>query len=365
MNARGEFELSKWEKLEMRTIAVMLLIAFAASVATAQIPDPPAELDRFEDALGNWTGSGETLPTKGADPIAWKSTMTYSKILDDYAVQEDVHVEIEEFGDLVIRTIYTWDPNAKRFDSFVVSNMGSGGHENVYWTKDDSLVGSHTGEENGQVVTDAWTSKFDDNSMHLLIKRSVAGGDFFPYVEGKYKKGGDGVDKSKLNVGSIAPGPKELNDLKGHLGTWKLKGKYSPFPGTPMMEVAATEKTHSILGGHAHFTEIIGADAPPKAYRSHSYLIWDQAANAYKSFSVDNFGGAGVDTGHRQDDNKMVHLSATTLWGLPQAGRTVVEWTEDGNTTKIKSHRLGGAHDPDVSFEATMTRVEDEEEEKN
>ena len=210
----------------------------------------------------------------------------------------------------------------------------------------------------GQVVTDSSVSEWTKGSYKFHIDRSAAGGKFFRHVEGEYQRGDEGFDAAKATERlAIAPAPEELEKLGGHLGKWRVTGKFSPLPDVPLQPIAGRNDVRSILGGHAHFTDIIGDDAPPKAYRGNVYLVWDTGANSYKGFSVDNYGGLAVENAYRQGENKMVYTASHVLWGMPQAGRTVVEWDNETGETKMTSHRAAGAHAPDVSFEATLKRV--------
>lgn len=354
----------------MKSMVMTLILMLVPVLGFAQIPEPPEELSKFTPLLGNWKGSGTARETPEGAVTDWTAVLTVKKILDGHAIQEDVKVDLgpEAPAPLLYRTLYWWDTATKHIRYFSLSNFGFGGHGTIYETADGKLIGSTTRmlmevPTTEQVVTDVT----EDGVLKLTMRRSVAGAEFFTGVEGTYKRGGKGFPDSD-NTGGLAllPPPDEMAEVQKDAGAWSMKGRVSPVPGAPMMQISGRYELQPILGGHAALGTYEGAPVPgaPKAFQGVSYLAWDPHSASLMSLDLDNFGVQTISHGYRSEDGRYVYLSLGRAYGVPQVNRTLVEPDEGNDSQKIKSHRLAGGEDPDLAFEALLERVQEAEEAK-
>jgi hypothetical protein len=340
----------------------LLAILACASLAPAQLAPPAPQLAKFDLMLGNWEGEGVVRMTADAPEQKWTSVMTVEKVLDGYFVEEDTRVDFgpEVPAPILFRTIYGWDAAREQYFYFSLSNLGFGSHGSAFWTDDGKLLVSNTSAQQGTPTTDQSAAHFMKEAAQFRLERSVAGGPFFTHVEGRYRKGTKSFSASE-GTGELAfvPPAGEMAAIRDMLGKWKYKGQISPMPGMGPFPMSGEEHLRPILGGHAYMSNIQGHPSPgaPKTFAGQFYIAWDAANRCYATLNLENYGGFTVEQGHRAGENKMVFLSSTRYYGMPQVQRLVFEWHEGKDKVKLVGDRAGGDSKVDRSLDVEYERV--------
>jgi len=349
----------------MRPVPSFLLLATTAAAlalapsGAAQMPGPPAQMDRFEPFLGNWVGSGTFAPMPGVE-AEWSSRSTVERILGGYFVQEDMVVETGMGAPFVFRTLYSWDAARKQYVYATFSNMEGARTGDMYFTPEGAMVNMASGVEDETVYTEQWTTVINGDSSTTTAWRSENGGPFRKFLEGTMQRGGDGCREIPASAGLVlAPAPDVMAALTDELGTWHFEGRVEPMPGMPMMEISGREEIRAILGGLVHWSDIHGDPMPgaPPNFHGQVYTGWSSRANCLLFVSVDNFGGWTVEKGWLQG-TRTVLTGSGVLFGLPYVTRTIIVH-EDQDTLHMTSERLASTMPLSTAFTAEFTRVKE------
>ncbi len=337
--------------------AILLVsLALAAPASFAQIPDPAPEIERFDRYLGNWEGAGTSKELPDSPPRSWTAVSSVKKVAEGFAIQEDTTIDFGGPASFLVRNLYCWEMENKRLTKFSVTNADFGGYEPMYWVGENRLTGSVSRLVQGIPVAQRWVIDFATDSYTIRIDRSIAGGPFFTYVDGEFHRGGEGTSHADSGGEVLLPAPREMAVTAPAAGRWKFRGKYSPMPGIPGIDISGRSTTANILGGHCQFTVIEGAPTPPRSYRGLTIVAWDAEIRRYASLNVDNFGAANVETALQTGARQLTYTGTASFQGTPMATRSIVAWSSDGNRAEVVGHRAFGTDEPDQFFTLTQER---------
>lgn len=345
----------------MRTLAKLTALALVcfAPAAHAQFVPPP-EMAKFDVTLGNWQLEGTVTRAPGAEPVPWTGVSTWYKPLSGHFVIEDMKLTGGGMpGEMLWRTVYSWDGNDKVYRRFSFSNTGTIESGPMHWAG-TKLISSTTVSRDGITMTDHGSSAFDGDTMTLDMVRSTSGGEFTALVRGTGKRGGEGVTFGATDS-AVAPVSAEMKKAHAQHGTYTLKGEMRPLPGMPnAVPVSGRETIRPILGGHVNLTEIQGDPAPgtTMAYEGRMMIGWDAQRGRYRAVEIGSFGEYN-EHDIREVGDKQVWTSSPVLYGQPMLLRSVLTVKDEGKTVHVITHRTAGLGPPEVSFEVTATRVED------
>ena len=345
--------------------AVLLVLLISSPVASrAQPLPPPEELSELDVLLGNWKGAGVFRETPGAPEARWTAVSTGRKVLSGHAIQVDERIDLgpESPAPLIFRTIYAFDRETSGFRFLTLSNMEGGGVERLHRGADGRIVGSTTMVKDGQAITDQWVFKPAKDRQTIRMLRSVGGGEFYVHVEGSYERGDEAFDAAEGTAGAaLAPPAADMRALEPRIGAWRVTGSFKMSAEAPALPISGRETIRSILGGHVQLATIAGdptGDAA-EAYAAEHYTYWDPREKRYSSVGFDNHGGFESGAGYLLDKNRFVAIGAQTYMGVPQATRTILEWSEETRTVTIVSHALAGAGAPYQAFEGKLEKAEE------
>lgn len=349
---------------------LLFFVSFASIAATSSFdilrsqdaPKPAKELEKFAPFLGNWKGSGTFRLTEDGQSEPWEGSGTVRKILDGFAILEDMRVDMGEgVPPLLFRSVYGWDSATRTYRWFTLSNLGFGGTGEARFTSDGKLlVSSEDTDASDRPVLDQTLTWMEGGKYRFLMRRSIAGDEFFVHVQGSYEKSDEALDfGSGTEDLAVAPPTERLKKIAAQVGMWRFEGKVSPMPGAPTFAVRGKENIRRILGGHAFYGESTGeaAEGDAMRYRGIFHTVWDDATLCYRTLGVDNFGNFEDSRGYLVGDRQLVQTAQSYAYGMPVVSRTVLTWNESGDKLEIKADRCGAAAPCDTAFEATYHRV--------
>lgn len=341
------------------SVRTALYVSLAVSPLFAQdfeAPKPAAILAEFEPLLGVWEGSGSYRENGDSEAMEWSGTMTFSKILDGFAVQEDLVVEVGAPSPLVMRTIYAVDGESGQAIAYGMSNQGNGSRMTFEFPAKGQM--SVYGLDRSPSGAGVMRSRihFDKNSYRFEHDSCRGIGTVFTEVSGSYQRG-----KSAKTAGNAsfadAPIAPEMQSLAAIMGNYTVKGSMVMVPGTEAMPVTGTETYHSLWGGSILMSEVRG-DAPPgmPPYLSHSYMVWQPSTQCYEFLTVDTMGMAAVASARWATPAKeLVVTWQGSAMGQLTVQNSVLKLGEKG-ISSVVSRALTGGHEPYVSFQATYER---------
>lgn len=359
----------------MSRTALPLLLTAALSLsllsppASAQLPDPPSELGRFDQMVGTWEGRGTSRTEEGGAEIEWTAVSTVSKPMGGHVIQEDVHIDLGDYvpQPMILRTIYMWDAHRGRYHYYSLSNVAPAMHGDTFWTSEKRLVTTSSGiSSEGQTATHS-VVEFDDDGYRFTVWQSRAGDAFYRQVTGSFRKSDKRVPAIETTADSVlVPPPEEMAALRADCGRWRFEGGYRPAPGAEMVKVAGTEVVEPILGGHV-LTGLVRGDPDPSwpaTYEERFYLAWSVEDKAYLVISHNNFGMVAHNLAYSTGPSSRVYTGMTVEDGAPSAHRMVRTVGEGGKTAKVVVDRIAGTSPAHRMFEADYRRVEEKAEEK-
>ncbi len=345
----------------------LLTVVLSTPFLTAQddmMMTPPKELARYEKLLGNWEGAGEVVMSPGQDAMKWTSRSSCKKVLGGWAFQEDTRIDFAMEGapPLIFRSYYGFDQPTKQFRVMSFSNAGSPGMSRLLWADENTLVGSQSMMEDGQAVVESWRTHFvDGKTYELRITRAVATSAPFVHVSGRMTRGGEGFEVGPDTLAlAMAEPASAMGRLRDDSGTWIIrKGSVVPMPGMDAMAISGKETISRILGGHIQMGHVVGDAVPgsPFVYEGYVYIGWSDQDRCYKSFTLGNSGEFMVEDARILRDGSMVFVSTGVLMGQPMANRTTLAYGDDGKTMHIRTTRLLGTGQPEISFEGFFEKA--------
>lgn len=89
------------------------------------MPERPAELDQLDAFVGKWQGSGEAHIGGLEDTLKSEGTMDIHWAGDGWYLVTDSVDEMDEFGKMVGKGLWSWDDQHNRFHTYWVDSMGS------------------------------------------------------------------------------------------------------------------------------------------------------------------------------------------------------------------------------------------------
>ncbi|MGE0145035.1 MAG: DUF1579 family protein [Planctomycetota bacterium] len=318
-----------------------------------EMPKPAAVLAQFEPLIGVWEGSGTYRESAETDAMEWSGTMTFSRILEGFAVQEDLVVDVGAPSPLLMRTIYAVDNESGETIAYGMSNQGNGSRKHFSFpAKGEMSVYGVERSPNGDGVIRS-RIHFDKDSYHFEYDNCRGVGAVFIEVAGNFKRGKAARAAANAAFADV-PLAAEMKSLAAIVGNYTVKGTMVTAPGSEAMPVTGTETYHSLWGGSVLMSEVLG-DAPPgmPTYVSHSYMIWSPSTNCYEFVTVDTMGVAAVANARWTTPGKeLVATWQGSTNGQLTVQNTVLTLGEKG-IASVTSRALTGGHEPYVSFQAT------------
>lgn len=350
----------------MRTFAlsVSLLALFAApSVAQEGAPTPPQELAKFDRLIGNWEHAGQVWMQPGADPMEWTAKSRAEKALDDFAIKEDMVIDLGEMVPvpMIFHSFTTYDSQTRRYVSGGISNDGRVAMTEIHFAGDDTMISVDTMIEEGQQVVDQWVTTFAGKDAYTYVgRRSIAGGDFFDHIRGKAKRVQDvGEIPSPLDAPAFMVEPSaEIQKLARMCGDYKMKGEFTPMPGAPAVPISGRERIAPLFGGTVIGAMVEGDPTPGiGVYKARAAFGWNATKKCYVGIYINNMGEVGTNESHFID-GLLVNTMAGPSMGMPSASRGMITFDENGAIKKVASHVIMGTHEPMLMFWADYKRID-------
>jgi hypothetical protein len=340
-------------KPSLLTALFAALVVPSLSAQEFEMPKPAAILAEFEPLIGVWEGSGTYRESAESEAMKWSGSMTFHRILDGFAVQEDLVVDIGAPSPLVMRSIYAVDNESGETVAYGMSNQGNGSKKHfAFPAKGEMTVYGVERSPNGDGVVRS-RIHFDKDSYRFEYDNCRGVDAVFIEVAGTFKPGK--AAKAAMNAAfADVPLAAEMKSLAAIVGDYTVKGTMVMAPGTEAMPVTGSESYHSLWGGSILMSEVKG-DAPPgmPPYVSHSYMVWSPSTKCYEFVTVDTMGMAAVATARWTTPAKeLVVTWQGSMMGQLTVQNTVLTLGEKGIAT-VTSRALTGGHEPYVSFQAT------------
>lgn len=323
------------------------------------MPTPAAHMANFEPLLGSWTGKGVHRESADGEAMEWTATMSFTKILGGFAVQEDLVIEVGAPTKLLMRTVYGHDNESGRSIAANVGNQGELHVADYAFTDKGTLVvyGSSRSAEGFGVGRSR--VEFTKDSYRFSHEGSINGGKVFTEVEGSFTRASDASAKYVSNASFMnVPISAEMKALESFNGSYKITGNMVWVAGMEPIAIAGTETYSSLWGGQTLMSTIVGdAEDGAPVYQSNGYMCWDGSRNSYVMVSFDSMGMAGEAVGRwTEPGTEMVFATSNIMMGNLVNQNTVIN-VGDRGITGVKSHTLSGASAPYVGFDAKYART--------
>lgn len=92
------------------------------------MPERPVELDKLEMFIGEWEFTSEMNMCVLEEPIKGSGTSTVTWELDKRYIVEHGEYEMGEFGKMLGKGFWTYDPKAKKYRTWWFDSYGAVGH---------------------------------------------------------------------------------------------------------------------------------------------------------------------------------------------------------------------------------------------
>ena len=323
------------------------------------MPKPSAQLAKFEPMLGTWSGKGVARDGAGSQSQPWTATMTIQRVLDGFAVQEDLIIEFGAPTPFLMRTIYGFDSSSQTPSAVAMSNEGHLNGMGYEFDGDGILVvyGIDRGSDGKGTGVGRSRVEFTKDSYKFVHDGSRGAGAPFVEVEGEFKRHkGDAPKAVDVAVAKMPLGA-EMKSLGALAGAYQVSGKMLMMPGAPVMDVTGVDSYLPLYGGMIMQESVAGdpTDGMP-SYVSHAYIGWNSLTSNYDWFVFDNMGVAThMISRWTKPGTEMVAAGCMVSMGSPVSANAVITAGEQG-ITAMKCHTLWGANEPMVSFDAKFTR---------
>ena len=351
----------------MRLHTILFTIPACLTLCSALTPQedaaamgPAKEQAKFHQIIGHWQGSGTARGAADADPQPWTGKSVSRSVLGGHFVQEDTVIDLGEGApaQLVFRTFYGYDKEAKKWKSHSVSNMGGAISTEVHWV-DGAMITGQSIKKMGKLVVERWSTSFaaDKNSYTINSYEAQGNGKPFKHVTGEFKRV-KAVEASATSGDhkGFFPTPKEMGYLAKWVGDYKMKGWMVMSPGVPKTNLTASESITSMFGGVAIAFNLKGDPIPQfGSYEGFGAFLWNPELKCYQTLWVDNLGGAAVSKAHLVD-GKFVIGSTLVANGQPSVRTAVFHSAKDGSLAGVREHATVGASDPFHAFQACYTK---------
>lgn len=344
------------------SLALLALLALLPAAGLAQDPGadmaPAAELTRYQPMIGTWEGSGTVQMAPGAQAAPWTARTTCEWVLGNHFVREHMNVAFEGgMPPMEWTFFYGYDTQRKRFVTLGAGSMGSAEKMPIYWTGADTMVTVASGFAQGTPYADRSVTKFGKDSYTVTMHRIAAGGEPFVHVRGEFKRSqtaASGQAEEAAAAGAVQP---EIAKLERLCGTWNVKGTMVMAPGQPEMPISGVESNRIGFGGQVLVQHVKGDPAPGMpAYEMWGFAAWDANDGAYDQVWVDNMGMFGDSEMRWSDADTLVVTTVDLLMGSPAVSRGTLKLSASG-ITKATNTSIVGAHDPQVTFQASYARA--------
>jgi hypothetical protein len=356
----------------------MFLLLVCAAVP-AQEATPAPELKKFDKLIGSWSGSGTVRWTHDAKPENWTAEVTARWVLGGHFVEEEVTVNLgpDRPVPLEFRTLHGFDREQNRYVTYSAGSIGESHCCESFWLGDSVYVTPNAGTEGGLPAIDRSMARFSKDSYTYLIERAVGDGPVHVHVEGTFKRGAplarEGgkppaekpvVDLEKKTekvadkpAGILSGSGERMKALEGWRGTWKIKGRVIPMPGSQPMEISGTETIESLFGGRVLAARMRGDPSPEgRTYEAVAYISWNEHNRCYDDIWANSMGQSGHSEGRFEGKDKLVFTDAGLHFGKPMVKRTVIELDEKGALRRGYSDGISGTTAAERSFEATFIK---------
>lgn len=155
-------------------------------------PPRPAELEKLDAWVGNWTGTGElTMYTpEGEQKMTTTGTEKASWVCDNRFLMSTYEWSMGEEGKYTGYSFMTYDPDEKEYQSWSFSNFGSAGHGEMKWDEAAGLwrmegrekkpdgsvsIGEGTVKMSADGSTNEWTYTEWENAWKFKKTMEVTG----------------------------------------------------------------------------------------------------------------------------------------------------------------------------------------------
>ena len=344
------------------TLATTLLLAPAAAQEDKGPPKPAPELNKFDQLVGTWDGTGTMKMAPDAQSANWTAHLAWQRILDDHCVQEDVHVTGDGMpSPLHMRSTYSYDRVNGRYVTATISNTGDVAIDDVAW-QGDALVAMGKSWESGKpVLFRSVTKMTSDGKLSYEMGKVTADGQWFTSVQGTFTKKSDKpAEVAAVNASFTGrPNAPEMQRLAPWVGRWKVEGEMAPAPEASEVDITGTQVITPLYGGQILQSTIDGkAEGSDRPYKAIAYLGFDPRMHRYVEVFADNMGEFGAAHGSWVDDKRFVMTTHYQLMNKPAVRRSILLMGDKGQPISSTSTMILGAGDAEQVFEASYEKAQ-------
>ncbi|MBI5851175.1 MAG: DUF1579 family protein [Planctomycetes bacterium] len=345
----------------MRSPTFLLsVLTVVAPVLAQEMPKPAAAIANFDPLLGAWKGEGTYRESAEGESKPWTATMSFSKVLAGFAVQEDLVIDVGQDSPLVMRSVYGYDGEGARALVLAMSNDGNA--HLMDWAFPQKGVMTVFGAAQTPMGISVGRSvvEFTKDSYRFRHEGCRDAGKFFTEVEGSFTRAADATAKSAVNASFMdLPISAEMTALAKINGTYRVAGKMKMTAEAPEMGIAGVETITPLFGGHILVSSVVGDPDPMGQYFGQTYFSWNPATSCYDAIGFDSMGMAGKMTCRwSKPGAQLVNSTSNIAMGTLNAMQMIVNVGEHG-VSSVKGWAISGASDPYVNFEATYTPKKD------
>ncbi len=342
------------------TAALSAAIPFVlATLAVAQggPPGPAAELQKLAPLVGNWGGTGTATFGPGAPPTKWEARGTYRWCLDGNFLQEDFEIVFAgQSAPMLFRTYLGWDRENQRYVAATANNSGDVRLHEVTVLPDGTLMQLMMQSEHGQPNAERSLLKVVGDTMTHSIDLLLMSGPSLSVVDGTFHRGGKGFDGAMEGAAFAgAAADPAIARLGRSAGIYQVHGEMI-MPGMPAMTIQGTDTARACWGGTVVHVHTDGsAEGMPGDY--HGDVLWghDAARHCLVGVFVSNMGEVSAMDGYWRGSH-LVCTSSGLMMGEPTVQRMVMDFDDQGATTKAVAHSIAGTAAPLQAFQATYKK---------
>tara|TARA_R110002126_G_scaffold64513_24_gene165308 strand:- start:5140 stop:6180 length:1041 start_codon:yes stop_codon:yes gene_type:complete len=345
----------------MKTLTLFAAPILLAAPAFAQfeLPKPDESLAPFAATVGHWEGKGTFSMDTVEERMPWTCTIELEPILDGFAYQETLDVDMGEIGHYHMMAIYTYDAAKSQLVHIKTDNMGGTAMGLSQWVG-NSLVSAGAGmfpQMDGSKLIGAergvWAIDGDSSTLSITMVSGDQAASI--HVDGVMKRTNPkpmAVNASLRTNELIEP----MKPLASMLGKWHMKGSMVMAPDAPKMEIAGNDDVFAFTGGHAIVANVIGEESEGFIYRAIGTMSWSESKSCWDHYSVDNMGVVTHSEWFQTDDETFVMMHSGSYMGEPYAERGTFKVGKDGPIS-VWSDRFSGAGAGARVFEGTYSKA--------
>lgn len=350
----------------LTTVLTTALVGGLAATLAAQEgqgpPKPAPELNKFDQLIGTWDGTGTMKMAPDAQSANWTAHLAWQRILDDHCVQEDVHVTGDGMpSPLHMRSTYAYDRVNGRYVTFAISNTGDVAVDDVAWQGDALVAMGKTWESGKPVLFRSITKVTGDGKLSYELGKVTADGQWFASVQGTFTRKTDKpAEVAAVNASFHGkPNPPEMQRLAPWIGRWKVEGEMAPAPGADEVDIMGTQVITALYGGQILQSTIDGkAEGSERPYKAVAYLGFDPRMHRYVEVFADNMGEFGAAHGSWVDDTMFVMTTHYQYMNKPAVRRSILRVGEKGQPVSSTSTMILGSGDAEQVFESSYEKAE-------